>query len=133
VPKEQVSSYGVLAPSGPIDDDGVIPVADLVEKPPIDEAPSDYILIGRYVLTPEIFAELERVQPGVGGEIQLTDAIAGLLHRQEVLGYTFSEGRYDTGVVLDYLKVIVEIAAGRDDLGPEFRAFLADFVARSTG
>ncbi|HEX7131348.1 MAG TPA: UTP--glucose-1-phosphate uridylyltransferase, partial [Iamia sp.] len=83
---------------------------------------------GRYVLTPEIFEMLERIEPGSGGELQLTDAIALLLQSQAVYGYTFTEGRYDTGQVLDYLKVIVELASERDDLGPEFRTFLADFV-----
>jgi UTP--glucose-1-phosphate uridylyltransferase len=130
VAREEISRYGCAAVdpvAGPL-----VHIREIVEKPAPADAPSSLAVMGRYVLTPEIFVELERVQPGVGGEIQLTDAIAGLLHRQEVLGYTFSEGRYDTGVVLDYLKVIVEIAAGREDLGPEFRAFLADFLARST-
>ena len=85
--------------------------------------------MGRYVFTPEIFDALAQVQPGVGGEIQLTDGIALLMQQQEVYGYTFSEGRYDTGNKLDYLRATVELAARRDDLGPEFRAFLKDFVA----
>jgi UTP--glucose-1-phosphate uridylyltransferase len=85
--------------------------------------------MGRYVFTPQIFDALAQVQPGVGGEIQLTDAIALLLKEQDVYGYTFSEGRYDTGKKLDYLRAVVELAARREDLGPEFRAFLKQFVA----
>jgi UTP--glucose-1-phosphate uridylyltransferase len=80
------------------------------------------------VFTPEIFDALAQVQPGVGGEIQLTDAIALLLNEQNVYGYTFSEGRFDTGNKLDYLRATVELAARREDLGPEFRTFLKEFV-----
>ena len=86
VPHDQVSSYGVVAPAGPISDDGVIPVADLIEKPPVHEAPSDYILIGRYVLTPDVFDEIERLTPGSGGELQLTDALRAQAARGSVLG-----------------------------------------------
>jgi UTP--glucose-1-phosphate uridylyltransferase len=84
--------------------------------------------MGRYVFTPEIFAALEHVQPGVGGEIQLTDAIAVLLATQSVYGWVFRDGRYDIGKKLDYLRATVEMAADRDDLGPEFRTFLIEFV-----
>ena len=101
----------------------------MVEKPKPAEAPSNLAVMGRYVLTPEIFDHIADLKPGAGGELQLTDAIGTLLGEQTVLGYTFSEGRYDTGQVLDYLKVIVEMAAGRPDIGPEFTAFLKDFLA----
>jgi UTP--glucose-1-phosphate uridylyltransferase len=84
--------------------------------------------MGRYVFTADIFESLAQVQPGVGGEIQLTDAIALLMQEQDVYGYTFSEGRYDTGNKLDYLRAVVEFAARRDDLGPGFRAYLKEFV-----
>jgi UTP--glucose-1-phosphate uridylyltransferase len=86
--------------------------------------------MGRYVFTPEIFEKLERVTPGVGGELQLTDAIAMLLADQTVYGYLFEDGRYDIGKKLDYLRATVEIAIDRDDLGPEFRAFLRELMAR---
>ena len=86
--------------------------------------------MGRYVFTPDIFDALARVQPGVGGEIQLTDAIAQLLDEPGVYGYPFSEGRFDTGNKLDYLRANIELAARRDDLGPGLRAYLADFVKR---
>jgi UTP--glucose-1-phosphate uridylyltransferase len=86
--------------------------------------------MGRYVFTPEIFEALEHVKPGVGGEIQLTDAIALLLADQTVYGYTFRDGRYDIGKKIDYLRATVELAIDRDDLGPEFREFLAQLVKR---
>src|SRR5207244_1609775 len=102
----------------------LVRIREVVEKPAAADAPSNLAVMGRYVLRPEIFEKLEQVKPGAGGEIQLTDAIAMLLAEQAVYGWTFSEGRYDTGQVMDYLKVIVEMASGRDDLGPEFRDFL---------
>jgi UTP--glucose-1-phosphate uridylyltransferase len=109
--------------------DNLVRILDIVEKPAAADAPSNLAVMGRYVFTPEIFDALAQVQPGVGGEIQLTDAIALLLERQNVYGYTFSEGRYDTGNKLDYLRATVELAARRDDLGPDFRAFLKAFVS----
>ena len=81
--------------------------------------------MGRYVFTPEIFESIDRTKPGDGGEIQLTDAIGVLLPDLDVYGYTFDEGRYDIGKKLDYLRATVELALAREDLGPEFRAWLA--------
>jgi UTP--glucose-1-phosphate uridylyltransferase len=86
--------------------------------------------MGRYVFTPEIFGAIDRTKPGVGGEIQLTDAIAILLAEQPVYGFVFEDGRFDIGKKLDYLRATVELAADREDLGPEFRRFLADLVQR---
>jgi len=126
VSDEETSRYGCVKPE-PVSD-GLVQVLDMVEKPAPGTAPSNLAIMGRYVLTPEIFDALERIEPGSGGELQLTDAIALLLADQAVYGYTFSDGRYDTGQILDYLKVIVELAAERDDLGPEFREFLGGFV-----
>ncbi len=126
VTPEEISRYGCAKPE-PVSD-RLVQILDLVEKPDPAVAPSNLAVMGRYVLTPEIFEALERIEPGSGGELQLTDAIALLLQSQAVYGYTFTEGRYDTGQVLDYLKVIVELASERDDLGPDFRAFLAGFV-----
>jgi UTP--glucose-1-phosphate uridylyltransferase len=126
VSPEEISRYGCAKPE-PVSDN-LVQILDLVEKPEAAAAPSNLAVMGRYVLTPQIFEALERIEPGSGGELQLTDAIALLLQSQAVYGYTFTEGRYDTGQVLDYLKVIVELASERDDLGPEFRTFLADFV-----
>lgn len=128
VAPEEISAYGCVKPE-PVHD-RLVKVLDMVEKPQPAEAPSNLAVMGRYVFTPEIFEALERVAPGVGGEIQLTDAIALLLAEQAVYGYTFAEGRYDIGRKLDYLRATVEIAIDRDDLGPEFRTFLADLVQR---
>jgi len=127
-PVEDMVSYGCVKPE--IINDGLVRVLDIVEKPQPAEAPSNMAVMGRYVFTPEIFDQLERVTPGVGGELQLTDAIAMLLADQTVYGYLFAEGRYDIGNKLDYLRATVEIAIDRDDLGPEFRAFLVDIVTK---
>jgi UTP--glucose-1-phosphate uridylyltransferase len=124
---DEIARYG-SADSEPFGD-RLVEVNGVVEKPKPAEAPSNLAVMGRYVFTPQIFEHIARLTPGAGGELQLTDAIGTLLREQQVLGFTFSEGRYDTGVVLDYLKVIVEMAAARPDIGPEFSAFLKDFVA----
>jgi UTP--glucose-1-phosphate uridylyltransferase len=125
-PPSEISSYGCVRPE-PVTDE-LVRILDIVEKPAAADAPSNLAVMGRYVFTPEIFQALERVTPGVGGEIQLTDAIAILLADQTVYGYTFTDGRYDIGKKLDYLRASVEIAIDREDLGPEFRAFLVDLV-----
>ncbi|MFN8040365.1 MAG: UTP--glucose-1-phosphate uridylyltransferase GalU [Acidimicrobiales bacterium] len=129
-PLQEISSYGCVRPEAVPDDERLVKVLDIVEKPAPADAPSNLAVMGRYVFTPEIFEALEQVKPGVGGEIQLTDAIAILLADQDVYGYCFSEGRYDIGKKIDYLRATVEIAIDRDDLGPEFRAFLVDLVQR---
>ena len=123
-----ISLYG-SADSEATDDDRVRRVRGLVEKPSVEEAPSNLAVIGRYVFTPAIFDALARTKPGKGGEIQLTDAIAILAAEQAVYGYTFSEGRYDTGNTLDYLKTTVELALRRDDVGPAFRQWLLEHLS----
>jgi len=135
VPREQISSYGCAAVE-PIDgeDDDTVRVTGLVEKPPVEEAPSNLAIIGRYVLHPAVFEVLERTAPGRGGEIQLTDALATLMDLPAeqgggVTGVVFRGRRYDTGDRLDYLKAVVRIASDRDDLGPDFRAWLEQYVA----
>jgi UTP--glucose-1-phosphate uridylyltransferase len=132
VPHEQISLYG-CASVEPTGDADVVRVTGLVEKPAADEAPSNLALIGRYVLTPEIFDALAETPPGRGGEIQVTDAIARLTDPSApggpVHGVVFRGRRYDTGDKADYLRSIVQIAADRADLGPAFRAWLADFAA----
>ena len=128
VPIEDISAYGCAAVT---ERDGArCRITEVVEKPSPDLAPSNLGVMGRYLFTPSIFDELEHVTPGVGGEIQLTDAIARLLNDDVVLGYVFSEGRFDIGKKLDYLRATVELALERDDLGPEFREFLIDLVRR---
>ena len=128
VPRAEISSYGCARAEAV--HDGLVRVAEIVEKPEPAEAPSNLAVIGRYVFTPEIFDALDRVTPGKGGEVQLTDAIALLLAEQEVYGYTFERGHLDMGTKLGYLKATVELALERPDLAPEFRAFLADVVQR---
>jgi UTP--glucose-1-phosphate uridylyltransferase len=111
--------------------DQLVQILDIVEKPEPAVAPSNLAVMGRYIFTPEIFDKLEQVQPGVGGEIQLTDAIALLLADQAVYGATFKGGRYDTGTVPAYLETIVELALARPDIGPDFGRFLAQLCERN--
>ncbi|HEX2191842.1 MAG TPA: UTP--glucose-1-phosphate uridylyltransferase GalU [Acidimicrobiales bacterium] len=125
---QDISAYGCVAPE-PVDET-LVRVLDIVEKPKPEEAPSNLAVMGRYVFTPEIFDALDRIGPGTNGEIQLTDAMALLLKEQTIYGYIFEQGRYDVGDKLDYLRATVELAIERDDLGPEFRTFLADLVQR---
>ncbi|MGH2474617.1 MAG: UTP--glucose-1-phosphate uridylyltransferase GalU [Candidatus Limnocylindrales bacterium] len=127
-PIEEISSYGCVD-AEPVDD-GLVRLRGIVEKPKPEDAPSDLAVVGRYVFTPEIFDALDRTKPGVGGEIQLTDAIAILLEDQPVHGFVFEHGRFDIGKKLDYLRATVELALDRDDLGPEFASYLADAVRR---
>lgn len=127
VPGPEISFYGCAATS-PGPEDGLVRIEGLVEKPAADEAPSNLAVMGRYLFTPSIFDALERVAPGRGGEIQLTDAIALLLADEEVLGRTFTSGRFDTGNKLDYLKATVELALRRPDLGEPFRAWLKEHL-----
>ena len=132
VPADQIGLYGAAAVTA-TDDDDVVRITSVVEKPPPEEAPSNLAVIGRYVLAPEIFEALRRTPPGRGGEIQLTDAIGALTDRDgdggPVHGVVFRGRRYDTGNKADYLKAVVQIGCDRADLGPEFRAWLTDFVA----
>ncbi|MFD5428563.1 UTP--glucose-1-phosphate uridylyltransferase [Streptomyces sp. NPDC127084] len=110
--------------------DPLVRVVDLVEKPAHGTAPSNYAVIGRYVLDPAVFGLLEKAQPGHGGEIQLTDALRELAHSDDhpVHGVVFSGRRFDTGDRASYLRTIVELACERPDLGPDFRSWLTDFV-----
>lgn len=125
VPRNQVGSYGVLDPAGPIDAAGVIPVADLVEKPLPHEAPSDYILIGRYVLTPDVFDEIARLEPGRGGELQLTDALRAQAARAPFHGVLSDTARYDTGNPLGFLEAAIAFALRNPDMAADVRAHLA--------
>ncbi|MGY1738707.1 UTP--glucose-1-phosphate uridylyltransferase GalU [Geodermatophilus sp. SYSU D00684] len=129
VGRENIDKYGAVAVE-PGSSDGVVTVTGLVEKPPVDEAPSSLAIIGRYVLAPEVFGVLRETAPGRGGEIQLTDALATLVERGEPLhGVVFDGRRYDTGDKLDYLKAVIRLAAEREDLGPALRSWLTEFVA----
>ncbi|WP_019549342.1 UTP--glucose-1-phosphate uridylyltransferase GalU [Streptomyces sulphureus] len=131
VDPEQIHLYGAAA-AKPTEDDDVVNVSDLVEKPSTQEAPSNLAIIGRYVLDPGIFDVLRRTRPGRGGEIQLTDALQALAADESlsgpVHGVVFGGRRYDTGDRGDYLRAIVRLACEREDLGPEFREWLSTFV-----
>ncbi len=135
---ENIDKYGAVAiepgTPTPMDGDEVVTITGLVEKPPVEEAPSSLAIIGRYVLSPTVFEVLRETPPGRGGEIQLTDALATLVERGEpVHGVVFSGRRYDTGDRLDYLKAVIRLASEREDLGPPLRAWLQDFVADLPG
>ena len=119
-----ISAYGVLAGSQDPDDPRIYNCTGMVEKPKFEDAPSKQAIIGRYVLTPRIFALLEQTTPGAGGEIQLTDGIKALLKEEEVFGFTFEGKRYDAGDKFGMLQATVEFALKRDDLGPKFREYL---------
>ena len=128
VPKTDIHLYGAIEPE--FVEDNLARVVSIVEKPSVEKAPSNLAAMGRYVFTPEIFDALREVSPDHRGEVQLTDAINLLAQQQTVYCYTFEGVRYDIGKKLDYLRATVEMAIDRDDLGPEFRSFLADLVQR---
>ncbi|MCX4827576.1 UTP--glucose-1-phosphate uridylyltransferase GalU [Streptomyces sp. NPDC102340] len=132
VEPSQIHLYGCAAVQA-TSDGAVVQVTDLVEKPDPADAPSNYAIIGRYVLDPAVFDILRKTEPGRGGEIQLTDALQQLAADEKiggpVHGVVFKGRRYDTGDRGDYLKAIVRLACEREDLGPEFRAWLRGYVA----
>ncbi len=123
----QISSYGVVA-ADPIAHNGMgdrlFRIHNLVEKPKPQDAPSNLAIIGRYILTPEIFTSIESITPGSGGELQLTDALKHLLRSRPIYGLKFEGTRYDAGDKLGFLKATVEFALRRHDLGAPFREYL---------
>jgi UTP--glucose-1-phosphate uridylyltransferase len=127
VPAENISAYGVVD-AEPVAHNGsrdqLFRIRNLVEKPKAEDAPSNLAIIGRYVLTPEIFPSIESVQPGSGGEIQLTDGLRHLLRNRPIYGLKFEGTRYDAGDKLGFLKATVEFALKRHDLGGPFRDYL---------
>jgi UTP--glucose-1-phosphate uridylyltransferase len=127
VPPDAISAYGVVD-AEPVQHnsgrDRLFRIRNMVEKPKAAEAPSNLAIIGRYVLTPEIFDAIDEVEPGRGGEIQLTDALKHLLRSRPIYGYKFEGTRYDAGDKLGFLKATVEFALKRDDLGESFRNYL---------
>jgi UTP--glucose-1-phosphate uridylyltransferase len=125
VPHEEVSRYGVIDPAGPVDPDGVVAVKDLVEKPPVDEAPSDFIIIGRYVLTPDVFDEIAAGRVGALGEIQLTDALRAQAARSPFHGIVSTIDRYDTGTPFGFLTAAIELGLRDPNWGADLREFLA--------
>ena len=129
VPPEKASSYGVLD----IGEDmrSIVQVKGMVEKPKLDEAPSNLAVIGRYILTPEVLTNLNRMKQGAGGEIQLTDAIAEeIKNNQNVYGFRFRGQRYDCGSKAGFLQATVAFGLERPDLRVEFSAYLHDMMAQ---
>ena len=119
-----ISAYGVLDCTPTKQNKDILEAKGMVEKPKFEDAPSKNAIIGRYVLTPAIFDELEKITPGAGGELQLTDGIKGLLKSEKVYGYNFEGVRHDAGDKFGMLKATVDFALKRDDLGPPFREYL---------
>ncbi len=132
VPESQISAYGCAAIET-VEGEDFFKVSELVEKPAVEEAPSNYAVIGRYVLSPKVFEVLENTAPGRGNEIQLTDALQTLAKGNEegdgVYGVVFKGRRFDTGDKLSYLKANVILAAERDDLGSELRSWIKEFAS----
>jgi UTP--glucose-1-phosphate uridylyltransferase len=124
VPREQTASYGIVSPERPGAE--LSPIRALVEKPRPEQAPSTLAVVGRYVLAPRIFEKLAAVQPGSGGEIQLTDAIAALLAEERVMAYRFAGRRYDCGSKLGYLQATVELGLKHAEVGAGFARYLAE-------
>ena len=122
VPRSQTGQYGII--DAKRIENGVYLVKDLVEKPAPNEAPSNLAIIGRYILTPEIFPALEHTKPGKGGEIQLTDGLKLLMERQPIYAYEFEGNRYDAGDKLGFLKATVEMGLKNKEFGSEFRSYL---------
>ncbi|AXE54935.1 UTP--glucose-1-phosphate uridylyltransferase GalU [Aurantimicrobium sp. MWH-Uga1] len=132
VPESDVHKYGIIRPANR--HDNVVEVSELVEKPSAEAAPSNFAVIGRYVLQPGVFEVLRNLKPGLGGEYQLTDALNEMAAHPElagpVIGLVFEGRRFDTGDRLSYLKTIVELASEREDLGSEFTDWLKDFTSK---
>lgn len=132
VPKSEVQKYGIVRPGNR--QDNVVEVSELVEKPSTEVAPSNFAVIGRYVLQPGVFEVLKNLKPGLGGEYQLTDALNEMAAHPElagpVIGLVFEGRRFDTGDRLSYLKTVVELASEREDLGSEFTAWLKGFAEK---
>ncbi|MFW0121408.1 UTP--glucose-1-phosphate uridylyltransferase GalU [Rothia sp. CCM 9419] len=129
VPREQISAYGAAAIEQ-VEGEDFFKVSELVEKPSAEDAPSNYAVIGRYVLSPKVFEVLENTAPGRGNEIQLTDALQTLAadESEGVYGVVFKGRRFDTGDKLSYLKANVILASEREDLGANLLGWLKDFV-----
>jgi UTP--glucose-1-phosphate uridylyltransferase len=128
VPETDVSKYGIIDYSRSEGD--VYKIEAMVEKPAVEEAPSNLAILGRYIITPDIFNILDNTAPGKGGEIQLTDALQTLLAKRVVYGYDFKGKRYDIGNKMGFLKTTVELALANEDLGQEFKSYLKDLVTK---
>ena len=132
VPHEEVSAYGVIAPQGE-GIDGLYSVETFVEKPSPDQAPSDLAIIGRYLLTPEIFGILENQAPGAGDEIQLTDAIDTLNKTQRVFAREFSGQRFDVGDKFGYMKTSIEYGLNHPQVKDDLKQYIIDLGKKLSG
>ncbi|MCF6093271.1 UTP--glucose-1-phosphate uridylyltransferase GalU [Microaerobacter geothermalis] len=130
VAKSEVEKYGIISPNPLGGNKGVYHVDDMVEKPPVEEAPSQLAIMGRYILRPEIFAILETQEPGAGGEIQLTDALRTLSKQQAVMAYEFDGRRYDVGNKLGFIEATIDFALNREDLRDEVMELLVNRVEK---
>lgn len=131
VPDEEISKYGIIAPNGSELDKGVFAVKELVEKPSLEQAPSNLAIMGRYILTPNIFQMIEMTSPGAGGEIQLTDAIELLKQEKAVLAHAVDGEIFDIGDKFGFVKATVDFALQRQDLRNELLLYLEKVVAES--
>lgn len=129
---ENVSKYGIVQPEGS-SGDRTVKVKSLVEKPSVEDAPSDIAVLGRYIIEPEIFNILEKTQPGAGGEIQLTDALKVLAGQKPIFAHVFEGKRYDVGDKMGFLQATVEFALSRSDLGAQFGAYLQKLILGKSG
>ncbi|SEF56124.1 UTP--glucose-1-phosphate uridylyltransferase [Caloramator fervidus] len=127
VKEDDVDKYGII--SGVKIEDRIYKVTDLVEKPKKEEAPSNIAILGRYIITPEIFNILENTKPGKNGEIQLTDALKELLNKEAIYAYNFEGKRYDVGNKLGFLQATIEFALKREDIKDEFLNYLKEIAA----
>lgn len=125
VPMDEVSAYGVVSVAAGAPADGPFEITDVVEKPKKEDAPSDLIILGRYVLTPGIWEDIEALQPHPNGELQLTDALLSQTKRVPILGHLTTTERYDTGTPFGWLTAVIDIALRRGDTGPQLREWLS--------
>jgi UTP--glucose-1-phosphate uridylyltransferase len=125
VPREEVCRYGIIDGIPLAGEEGrVFEVKNMVEKPRVEDSPSNLAIIGRYILSPAIFDILDKTGRGAGGEIQLTDGLRNLLEKEHIIGYKFRGKRYDAGEKLGFLKTTVEFALKNTELGAAFRSYL---------
>lgn len=132
VPENRIQTYGIIKYGKPVEDN-LYPILDLVEKPKKEKAPSNLGILGRYILTPEIFECIEKTEKGFGGEIQLTDALKLLKEKQSIYGYEFIGKRYDLGNKMDWLKTTFDVALMRDEFRDELSAYIRERLKKIDG
>lgn len=132
VPDEDVSKYGIIDPKSVASDNGIIHIDTFVEKPKVDDAPSNYAIMGRYILQPEVFEILDNLEPGTGGEIQLTDALIELNKQTDIIAKEFSGVRYDVGDKLGFIKATIDFSLMRADLKNDVKEYLEKVVSKES-